>query len=481
MNQNSPNPMMGCAYLALLIVLAPFAILFVESVIPLATIVLIGYVVYHLKAWDKRTNNLTNLFENTFKPNNYHHREIYELPQGEDERKNLPSPSQSYEEELKKLVQAVNHLTSDKEEREKMLIQKTIDDYGEKVVEKKKEEVLNDIYGTQPSNYNQSEEFERKQYADKKKKKTQELEIRELKHEVNEQLFEQKKETFEVRLEGREDRGKIRMEMKDGFIKIEGLLMQLENKVITLKGYCDEKFARMEVAFQKEISNVHEKIADLRINVEKGFANVKDEFSNVKLSFGKEILRVDKAQMRIVNKLGEYENRVKEFSLQAKQLKMESERFQIRGQRVLEKAEFLYQKHSLDMKLAGKNIEVGLEKISLHKSDFALKAGQAKLQLDKISQDQYLELKNIGYAEMGVKMLRQDFTQREEIKQKEMQNLIEKKRRTEERIREYHSRGLETAQLRHRNNMLDEKYQHASHTKSIMQREHNVFKRLSKG
>ena len=440
----------------------------------------IGFLFYRVVLYDNRTGNITSYIENLFNiPNSK--KKTLQIPEKktaalEAGQEEIDNKLELIKEKLDEL-EGKNHVL---QEEQQEAIKNTIQQYEEKLTKKSEQKVLENLFGAPPMDYVKTDEFDRKDFAEQTKKKQKSLEIRELKQEVSEQLFVREKEAFEIRMEAKEDRAHIRMEMKDGFTRIDGLLVQLENKVITQRSYFEEKISKMQMDFSKEIGLVKENIANFKVEVANEFSSVRGEISDVKIQFGKEILRIDRAQMRIVQKLGEYENKLRQFSIETMRIKNQAERFQIRGQRVLDQAQVIYQKHRVEMQGMGKDLEIGLEKIALHKSDFALRAGQAKLQMDKISQDQYLELKNIGYAEIGVRMLRQDFEQREALKQQEMRNLISDRRRAEERLQELHSRGLETAHLRHRINILNEKYQYASHTNSIMQREHNVFKRLSK-
>ena len=482
-NNNSDQAGYGCMIMFLAIFVIPQLIDLINTLVPLAILAGIGFCVFKLLQYDQRTGNVTAYFERTFNLNGSRENDTIQLEQGADETYGLPEPDSEVLEQLEVFRKKLEDLETENRglrEKQKTEIYEAIRLYADEIDKKNKDAIFSKIFGdTVPDDFAKSDEFEIELFEESQKKKAQDAEIRALKLEVNEQLFEREREALLFKTEAQLERGAIRMEMSEGFANVEKMLAQVENKMISIKGYFDEKFARMEITVQKEFSNINNTISILRNDVVNGFANVDKEIAGVKLSFGKEVLRLDKAQMRIVTKLGEYENKVRQFVIQTKQIQVSAERQSIRSERMLNQAQNLYWKHQAEMKNMGKDLEVGLEKISLHNKEFSYNAGMAKLQLDEISNKQYIELKNISFAQIGTKMLREDFSKQEQLAFEKIKNLNAERRRTEERIREENSRGRETEQFRHRISMLDEKLNHAHHQKDIMQREFSVFKRLN--
>lgn len=73
--------------------------------------------------------------------------------------------------------------------------------------------------------------------------------------------------------------------------------------------------------------------------------------------------------------------------------------------------------------------------------------------MDKVSQDQYLALKDISYERAGVEMFRQDYTTRQEKESLKLCMIHQDISHKEQMIRENVSRGKEVAGLNHQLSM----------------------------
>lgn len=477
MSDDSDKAGIGCVILFLLIFIIPMLIELVKVLIPLVAFAGIGYGIYRLVQYDAKTGNVTELFEKTFQVGNKglpSPDTSLELPQSKDGTYGLPEGKRK--EEISDLKEIILLLKQEKEEASQQR-KKDIDDalrrYGNQIDKKNKEELLNDVFGVEPEDYSQADVFEKRKHQEEVKKQKDELEIEELKLNVDKQIFEQDKKIYVFKDEAKEDRHNIRMEMHEGFTDVNNKLLHLEMDIATFKGFVAEKFSSMEVQFFKELSNVKDMISRLRVEV-------KQELSDTRVMFGKEIMRIDKQQMRIVGKLQEYETKVRAFSLEVGKVKLDCERFAMRGEDMLNRANTIYQRHRADMSVISKELNMNLKQMAVHKMDFSNKVGQSKLMLDRISQDQYLALKDIAIEKVGVNMLRQDYQQRVSVQEQKMQNLVNEKRHLLEKINMNVAQGREVAGLRHQLHMTEESLRHASNRASLMQQEAAIVKRLSK-
>ena len=477
MSNDSDKAGIGCVMLFLLIFVIPMVIELVKVLIPLVAMGGIGYGIYLLMQYDKKTGNVTEIFEKTFKvgshnetnPNN-----TLELPQNQNGVFALPAAKQEEINELKDIVIQLKHEKEALSNQRKQDIKDALNQYGSHIDRRNKQELLNNFFGDEPEDYNQSIVFESRKHQEKIKKQKEELEIEGLKLNVGKQLFEQDRKIFEYRDEAKEDRLQIRMEMFEGFLDIDKKLVYLEKEITTFKGLVVEKFAAMEVQFFKELSAISQLIVQLR-------AEIKQEVSDLEVKMGKEVLQLEKQQMQIMGKVEHYGNMVKSFSLEVSKVKLDCERFALRGEDMLNRANTIYQRHRAEMSVLSKDINVSLQQVALHKGDFSNKVGQAKLMMDRISQDHYFALKDIAIEKVGVNMLRQDYQQRTEKQQLQMQNLVNEKRHLQEKINMQAAQGKEVAGLRHQLFMTEENLRHASNRNSIIQQEAAVMRRLSKG
>ena len=469
-NNNSGNDPadLGCIILIGLIALPFILQSLLAAIIPYIMLGALGLGVYRLYVYDTRTRNITAWFEETFN-----------LPQNDKKQLNDDTDDKinRLNSELKDLKE--DNKTLRKENKDQ--IHSTIKQYSEHISKVKKKEVLNNIFGEQSTdNYARSDEFDRQQYQEETKKKKDELDTREFKQDVREQLFEQDQKIHEVSYEAQQDRYAIRQELQEGFKQVDAKFVyfgerftKLEGEFANFKGYVAEKFSHLEVTFLKEITSVKEMVTTLR-------ADVKTEFANTKLQFGKEILRIDKQQVSIIDRMQKYENQVKKFSIEMIQLKNTAERFAIRGEDLLNRANTIHQRHKVVLQQASNDLQLGLQQISLHKESFANTVGAAKLQIDETAKDMHFTLKDMAYERIGINMLRQEHDQRSELEREKMKNLIQEKRHLEQKIQMRLANGQQAAGLQHQLQMTQENLNYTAHRASLMQQEAGMVRKLTR-
>ncbi|WP_421795366.1 hypothetical protein [Haliscomenobacter sp.] len=343
-----------------------------------------------------------------------------------------------------------------------------------RVEKENKSAILNDIFGTPErsvpvnSQYSASDDYEKQQFQDNLRKREEELQFREFQQTANEKFFQQDMKIHE----NKQEIHGLRQDMDGKFLLIQRDLLDLKNDVITIRVYVDHKFNEMEISFHNDIALVKECLVNFK-------AEVSQKFSDITLRFGQEILRLDQAQLKIIDRVGMLQQAVKMNGIEMIQLRNLFDRGQIRAEEMLSRASILHEKSQLSMQAISKEVQLNLQQMAIHKQGFANEVGSATLKLERISQDQYLALKDVAYEKMGVNMLRQEFDQRVALEQGKLNNMLADKRRVEERIQERISRNQQVSDLTHQLHMAEEKIGHASQRMNLMQQEASIIRRQS--
>lgn len=463
--------MMGCIVIVASIFLIPLLIKLLEVLIIIASIGGIGFLIFKVVQYDKRTGNLTYTIEKNLKlPISDLTR--LELPQT-NETKLLELMSSEKEKEAMEVQKIKLEIEEIKQNQESDIIQ-AISKYADKIEVQKKKEAIQSIFTDLPKEeYRESDTFEQRQHHEKIKKQKEELDIRGLKQEMAEELFEQKKTLLEHKYETKDEFMNVRREMIEGFLQVQENLRLLAQDMMTFKTYVSEKFNALEIAFFKELNSLREMV--IQIHTE-----FKLETSEMKLSFGKEILRVDKQQMSLADKMRTYESQVRNFGIEIKRIKMDAEKFSMRGQEMLAKAQLAQQQHQLQTRELSKDIAMSLEKIALKEQGFANTVGAAKIKMDEISNQQYLALKDMAFERIGINALRDDYQQRVSLEHERFNRLNDQHRNLLQQIKTAQSHGKEVAGLEHRMNMTREDLNYSQNQLGLYRHEMSQIKRLSK-
>jgi hypothetical protein len=480
-NNNNDNDKAGIGILALVAICYFYKT--IVAVLKLLLVVgLIGAVIYAIYLLNKRTGFINSFFDrlaNRISPTNVSNNG--NLNSGLKEEASLTPPIQQpvvpprdeVMEQLNELKVQVTVMQSENE-RLKVEQQESTRNAIIQVEKENKAAILNDIFGGNKNvsihtQYARSDEFEKQRIQENLRKKHEELEIRELRQTTSEHLFKQDVKIHEHKAETQQ----MWMDTNTRFLVVEKGLMQVEQKLMTLTVYFGEKFNQLEMAFFKEIATVKEDLYKFK-------ADVSNQFADVRLQFGQEILRLDQQQVRIVEKVGSLHHTVKMFGSEMVQMRNEFDRGQIRAEELLSRASLSYEKQQLAIQSVSKDVNIGLQQMSLYKQDFANEVGSATLKLEKISTEQYFALKDVAYEKMGITMLRNEYDQRVTLEQTKMSNLIAEQRRVEERIQERISRGQEAFELKHQLHMTRENLQYSSNRFNLLQQEASVIRRQTK-
>lgn len=202
-----PNTEKGCIAVIGLIALGLVAqalIQLLHTILIVAAVGGIGFLIFRLLEYDKLTGNVTAFLERTFRVNELRKSQASDiLPDKQETEKELPSPEPDILEQLNNLKSEVANLHTENEKL-KTEQKKDIQEALVQLDRKNKSELLNDIFGQEPSmKYSRSDEFEKQEFQMGLKKKEEELQLKEIRHEVNAQLFEQDKKIIEYRYEAK--------------------------------------------------------------------------------------------------------------------------------------------------------------------------------------------------------------------------------------------------------------------------------------
>ncbi len=466
----------GCVMMIAAIFLIPLLIQLIEVLLVVAVAGGVGYLILKVLKYDEKTGNVTYKIEKAL-----------DLPISDPAKKRyLDGPLESDADDTLNLERNLQEEQQREEFRE---IKKEIEDlkngrdqdikaalsiYGEEIKKQKTKEVVEDIF-SEPveEGYSEADIYEERQWLETFKKKNDELEIRELKQEVAEELLEQRSDILEHKYETKYEFMSVRQEMAEGFMLIKENLQLLAQDMMTFKTYVSEKFSALELAFHKELSSLREMI--IQVHTE-----FKQETADMKLKFGKEILRIDKQQLTLIDKMRAYEHKVKAFGLEIIRVKMDAEKFSMRGQEMLAKAQLAQQQHKLQTQQLSKDIDLSLQRIALKEQGFANTVGAAKLKMDEVSNQQYLALKDMAFERIGINALREDYQHRVSLEQERFNRLNDQQRNLLNQIKTEQAHGREVSGLQHRLYITQENLNHSRNNLNLSKQEIAAVRRLSK-
>jgi hypothetical protein len=471
-NNSDSQAAIGCFGIVGLIVLIPMLIEFAKTIFPLAIVGAIGYALFLLRNYDSRTGVVTKALNKVIdgKESNT----VLELPQANNHLA-LPEATSVIEDaKIVVLEQEILDLKSQKE-REKEELKEEMERIAMKVARTKGREALETLYGdVEPTdNYNRSDEHEKIEFVRANRKKSEELEIREIRQEVNEKAFEQDVKIHYFREEAKEDRYQIRAEMNDGFMLIRDKLILVEKNVLTLEGYMKEKLSALELSFFKELESLKGVVSNLRVEL-------KQDIGETRLHFGHEILRVDKQQMKIVDNLRSYEHKIRSFGVEMRKIQVNAERFNMRGEAMLEKAQIAHQRHKADIKVVSNEIGTSLQRIALTEEGFAMKVSSVWTRMDQVTDDNRMALKQAAIERMGTEYLRQDHQSNLSSEKVKMDAFLKEKDHLLQRIQTENSHSSNLASLNHRLHQTESNLTHSRNRHSLLQQERTVFNKLNR-
>ena len=438
----------------------PLVLMLVSGLFKLALIAGTGYVIVFLYRREKRTKMLSRFF-NQIQGNpmlqDKDDENVVELKKKGEDTYELPPEKEDGEIDLRlELLQ--EQLENVKLENERLrqnqvqVVEDSIQKYVHHIDRQNKAELLENVFGTESSPYSRSDQYEKEKIAKQRREREEHLTNREFRQEMKEQLHD-------VRVEGKEERFVLRTQMQEGFL-------YLDKQYSSLKEFMIEKIYFLNSKIDTNHADVKLLVGNLRVEI-------KEELGDFKLKVGQGFLQV-------LEKLENYNTRVERYSYEVKKATLDAERFSVRGERMLNQAQSLYAKHKAEITVLGKELDVSIQKVALHKGDFANKVASAKLMLDRSTQEQVDALKEIAHEKMGVQLLRQSHSQRIEVAETRMHSLIKEKRHIEDKMRLHQNNSKTVGALQHKLFVNQENLSYEKNRNSIMRQEFALFKRLSK-
>lgn len=461
----------GCLGIIGGVVLIPMLMELIEMLIPLAAIGVIGYVIFLIRNYDAKTRVVTKAINKIIDNNG--NNTVMELPPANDHLA-LPEASGIEDAKIVALEQEIIELKSQKES-EKVELKEEMERLAMKVAKQKGREALETLYGNVEltEDYNRSDEYEKIEFAQANRKKADELELREIRQEVNEKAFEQDVKIHYFREEAKEDRYQIRAEMSEGFTLIKDKLVLVERNVLSLEAYMKEKLSALELSFFKELETLKGVVTNLRVEL-------KQDIGETRLQFGQEILRVDKQQMKIVDNLRSYEHKIRSFGVEMRKIRVDAERFNMRGEAMLEKAQIAHQRHKADIKVVSNEISTSLEKIAIKEEGFATKVSSVWTRMDQVTEDNRMALKQAAVERMGTEYLRQDHQSNLNAEKVKMDAFLKEKNHLLQRIQSEGAHSRDIASLNHRLNQTQSNLTHSQNRHNLLRQEMSIFNKLNR-
>jgi|GEM_PF-2952340 len=480
----------GCGMLALVVfggaVIIQVLHTLMYTVVIVGAVGGLGFLVYRLSIYDRRTGNLTASFERTFNLNK--REEPIALPTGKEE---VLSLSQATDEEnltlkdlesVKREVELLHEERAQSEQRMMQTSRRMAQEAAQNATHQTKKDVLSAIYGddrtTLHEKYARSDEYEKQREEEKARKQREELERERNENEIERRFLNQDRQILDLTHEVREEVRDIRTglaQLGEQLLKQElefkTALLQVMQTVTDLKSYVDEKVTALQIHMSEQLSACREMITMLR-------AKYKEDMANTKLSFGQEILRIDKQQGTIINKLEGYHKQLKSVSLQVEKVRMEGQQTKTESYAMFERARTLYERNRIEMQSQSSQIGLELKEIAVQRGDFANSVGRAKMILDHQAHELDMNIRSLGYEKMGIEAARQDFQTRQNAEYTKGQMLRQDIAHQNQLLQERLSRGEQVAGLQHQINMNQGKFAYSEQRLGMLRQENSFIRRV---
>jgi len=483
----------GCLMLALIVFGGTVIIQVLHTVMYFVVIVGavggLGFLIYKINVYDKRTGNLTAWFERTFELNKRD--EPLALPVEKEESLALPPKVENGNEalldELEYVKKEVEILHQERTESEQRMIQtsrRMAQEAAKNATHQTKKDVLGAIFGDERLTLNEkyalSDTYEKRKEEERKLKEREEIERDRNKNEMDRRFLDQDSKILDLTHEFRDEVRGIKTEiiqlgerMSQQEVEFKTALLQVMQTVTDMKSYFEEKFMTLQIHMTEQLTACKEMLTMLR-------AEYKEDMANTKLQFGQEILRIDQQQGAVINKLESYYNQLKSVSLQVEKVRMEGQRNKTETYAMFERARTLYERNRLQMENHSNEIGLQLKEISVQRGDFANSVGRAKMMLDHQSHELNMAIKGMGYERMGIEAARQDFQTRQNAEHTKGQMIRQDIAHQNQLLQERMSRGEQVAGLRHQIEMNHHKLAHSEQRLGMLRQENAFIRRILK-
>ncbi len=389
----------------------------------------------------------------------------------------------------------------------------------EKIKENNHKNILDNLFGDIANTLSNSDMFEKEEAERERRKRLEEVERREFKTEIREQINEHGKTIFEAKSEFKDFTSehsvehanekadyriaferldakieKVKIETDIRFIKAESesekRYIQLESGMQVLKSYVDNFGITINARIDKEIITVGQSIADLKIGIRESFMGVEKEFAVRDVRFKEEILKLNENQMKIVGYLETLKNQTENFKQQVQnemsRALIEIDRKgltfdQVRAtaSQLLEKTEILYRGIQVENGGLKNKLEASLGELELGKQSMFVELSKQKLVLEKATQDVYHTAKEVAYGKLDVELLHSEKQQRLNESQSQLNGTLQEIRMKEQEMKSFWANESTRNRLENQIGLLHERSQiEKSHLERRAEEAEFVVRRL---
>lgn len=389
----------------------------------------------------------------------------------------------------------------------------------EKIKENNHKNILDNLFGDIANTLSNSDMFEKEEAERERRKRLEEIERREFKTEIREQINEHGKTIYEAKSEFRDytsahgvehanERAdnriaferldakieKVKIEADIRFIKVESesekRYIQLESGMQVLKSYVENFDITINARIDKEISTVGHAIADLKISIKESFMSVEKEFGVRDIRFKEEILNLNENQMKIVGYLEILKNQTENFKQQIQNEMSRAlieidrkgltfEEVRATASQLLERTEILYRGIQVENGGLKNKLEASLGELELGKKSMFVELSKQKLVLEKATQDVYHTAKEVAYGKLDIELLHSEKQQRLNESQGQLNSTLQEIRMKEQEMKSFWANESTRNRLENQLSLLHERSQiEKSHLERRAEEAEFVVRRL---
>lgn len=388
-----------------------------------------------------------------------------------------------------------------------------------KIKEENQKDLFNKIFNQDISNLSKSDVFEKEEAERERRKRLEEVERREFKSEIREQINEHGKTIYEAKSEFKDYTSahsvehanekadyriaferldakieKVKIETDIRFVKVESesekRYVQLESGMQVLKSYVENFDITINARIDREISTVGHTIADLKINIKESFMSVDKEFGVRDVRFKEEILKLNENQMKIVGYLETLKNQTENFKQQVQNEMSRAlieidrkgltfEQVRATASQLLEKTEILYRGIQVENGGLKNKLEASLGELELGKKSMFVELSKQKLVLEKATQDVYHTAKEVAYGKLDIELLHSEKQQRLNESQSQLNGTLQEIRMKEQEMKSFWANESTRNRLENQIALLHERSQYEkSHLERRAEEAEFVVRRL---
>ncbi|MCB0541108.1 MAG: hypothetical protein KDE33_26615, partial [Bacteroidetes bacterium] len=420
-----------------------------------------------------------------------------ELEQLKAQRLKNEELTRQLEEKLAELKLRKSSMDEEVAHKAREIVENRMHEELEKIKEQNHKSILDEVFGSHTESLSKSDLFEKEEAERERRRRLEEVERREFKSEIREQIDEHGKKIHEVKSEFQDYTSthsvehanekadnriaferldakieKVKTETDIRFVKVESesekRYIQLESGMQVLKSYVDNFGITINARIDKEISTVGHSIADLKINIKESFMSVEKEFGVRDIRFKEEILNLNENQMKIVGYLESLKSQTENFKQQVQNEMSRAlieidrkgitfEQVRATASQLLEKTEVLYRGIQVENGGLKNRLEASLGELELGKKSMFVELSKQKLVLEKATQDVYHTAKEVAYGKMDIELLHSEKQQRLNESQSQLNSTLQEIRMKEQEMKSFWANESTRNRLENQISLLHER------------------------